>query len=106
MPRPLALTILCTCLSMFVSACATKGFVRDQVKATETKVSGQFETQDAKLQETADRAAASREAADAATRRLQGLDARVRDPAFPADRRSQQVPIAPDSVRLLRVRPK
>jgi outer membrane protein OmpA-like peptidoglycan-associated protein len=62
---------------MCVSACATKGFVRDQVRATEAKVSGQFAAQDTKLQETADRAAASREAADAATHSLQGLDARV-----------------------------
>jgi outer membrane protein OmpA-like peptidoglycan-associated protein len=81
MRRPRALLILCTGLPIFASACATKGFVRDEVRATETRVADQFESQDTKLRETTERAAASRreidQEIDATGQRLQGLDARV-----------------------------
>jgi len=64
-------------LSIFTAACATKSFVRDQVRATDVKLTGEVESQDSRLRETADRAAASRQAIDATDQRLQGLDARV-----------------------------
>jgi outer membrane protein OmpA-like peptidoglycan-associated protein len=72
-PRP----ILLVGLSIFAAGCATKGFVRDQVRATDAKLTREVESQESKLRETADQAAASRQAIDAADRRLQGLDARV-----------------------------
>ncbi len=72
-PRP----ILLVGLSIFAAGCATKDFVRDQVRATDAKLTREVESQESKLRETADQAAASRQAIDAADRRLQGLDARV-----------------------------
>jgi chromosome segregation ATPase len=77
MARPRAAFILCTSLSIFAAACATKGFVRDQIEATEARIAHEFESQDAKLRETAERDAASRQEIDAADQRIQGLDARV-----------------------------
>jgi outer membrane protein OmpA-like peptidoglycan-associated protein len=77
MTRPRPTLILCTGLSMFAAACATKGFVREQVRATDARLTHRVESQDTKLRETADRAAATGYAIDATDQRLQGLDARV-----------------------------
>jgi len=73
--------LVCTVLSVFATACATKGYVRDQVEATQTQIAHQFESQDARLRENAERSAAdrqeSRQEIDAADQRIEGLDARV-----------------------------
>ena len=73
--------IVCAVLSMLPTACATKSYVQDQVReqgeATQAQVARQFEREDTKLQESAERAAASRQAIDAADQRIQSLDARV-----------------------------
>ena len=72
-----ARAILIVGLSIFAGACATKDFVRDQVRATDAKLAREVESQELKLRETADRAAASRQAIDATDQRIQGIDARV-----------------------------
>lgn len=76
MTRQLTALMLCSGLAMLAS-CATKSFVQEQVSATETKLTQQVDVQETKLRETADRAAASRQAIDAAGRRLEGLNSRV-----------------------------
>ena len=65
MKRLLAALILCGVTGLLLAACATKGFVREQVGSTETKLSQtetklsqRADTQEAKLRETSDRAAA------------------------------------------------
>ena len=65
MKRLLAALIVCGFTSLLLSACATKGFVREQVGSTETKLtqtetklSERADTQETKLRETSDRTAA------------------------------------------------
>jgi len=65
MKRLLAALILCGVTSLLLAACATKGFVREQVGSTETKLSQtetkltqRVDTQETKLRETSDRTAA------------------------------------------------
>jgi outer membrane protein OmpA-like peptidoglycan-associated protein len=77
MMRRVAAFTLCSAVVVLASACATKTFVREQVGAAETKLSGRVDEQGTKLRETADRTAANTQALDAAGQRLQGLDARV-----------------------------
>jgi len=88
MTRQLASLIICSGFVVLASACVTKSFVREQVNAaksvvqeqvsaTETKLTQRVDTQEMKLRETSDRAAASRQATDAANQRLKGLDMRV-----------------------------
>jgi outer membrane protein OmpA-like peptidoglycan-associated protein len=77
MNRKLTALLLCVGIGMFASACATKKFVREQVGATETKLSQRADTQDSKLRETSDRTAANSQALDTAGQRIQGLEARV-----------------------------
>ena len=50
--------ILIVGLSIFAAACATESFGRDQVRATDAKLTREVESQDSRLRETADRAAA------------------------------------------------
>jgi outer membrane protein OmpA-like peptidoglycan-associated protein len=69
--------ILCAGVSMFAAACATHRFVRDEVASTEARIAQQFEGQDAKLRETDERAAATRQQIDGAEQRIKGLNARV-----------------------------
>jgi outer membrane protein OmpA-like peptidoglycan-associated protein len=72
--RQKALTV-CAALSMFTAGCATKGYVREQIQATDAKLTRQVEAQDTRLRETADGVAASRQALDATDQRLdQRLD--------------------------------
>jgi len=70
------------------AACATKDFVRQEVGATERKLTEQvtatetsqdtkLRDQDTKLRETADRVGETRQAIDVADQRLNGLDLRV-----------------------------
>ena len=92
MTRQLAFLILCG-FPLLVSACATKSFVEQQVRAAEvklteqatareTKLTERVEVQEVKLRETADRVAASRQAINAVTPQLKGLDTRVDDVAM------------------------
>src|SRR5687768_1120453 len=92
MTRQLAFLILCG-FPLLGSACATKSFVEQQVRAAEvklteqatareTKLTERVDVQEMKLRETADRVAASRQAIDAVTPQLKGLDTRVDDVAM------------------------
>ena len=92
MTRQLASLILCG-FPLLGSACATKSFVEQQVRAAEvklteqatareTKLTERVDVQEVKLRETADRVAASRQAINAVTPQLKGLDTRVDDVAM------------------------
>ncbi len=77
MNRQVAAIVLCGGVAVLASACATKGFVREQVGTTETRITQRVDTQETRLKETADKTAANAQAIDATGQRLQGLDGRV-----------------------------
>ena len=77
MNRQIAVIALCGGEAVLASACATKGFVREQVGTTETRITQRVDTQETRLKETADKTAANTQAIDATGQRLQGLDGRV-----------------------------
>ncbi len=77
MNRQFAAIILCGGVAVLASACATKGFVREQVGTTETRITQRVDTQETRLKETADKTTANSQAIDATGQRLQGLDGRV-----------------------------
>jgi outer membrane protein OmpA-like peptidoglycan-associated protein len=77
MNRQVAAIVLCGGVAVLASACATKGFVREQVGTTETRITQRVDTQETRLRETADKTAANAQAIDATGQRLQGLDGRV-----------------------------
>jgi outer membrane protein OmpA-like peptidoglycan-associated protein len=103
MTRRLLSLILCGGIAVLDSACATKEFVQEQVRATESKLTQHVtatetnlarqmtttqstlteraELQEAKLREAAERAGESRRAIDATDQRLNGLDMRVGEAA-------------------------
>jgi len=83
--RRLVALVLCGGLGVLFSACATKGFVREQVGSTETRVVQRVDTQQEQLRQTSDRTAANAQALEAAGQRLQGLDGRVGEVASVAD---------------------
>jgi outer membrane protein OmpA-like peptidoglycan-associated protein len=77
MNRQVAALLMCGGIGLLVSACATKGFVREHVGATETRITTRVDTQETKLRETSDRTASNTQAIEAAGQRLQSLDGRV-----------------------------
>ena len=81
MRRRLVSSVLCAGVVMLGASCATKDFVRQEVGATERKLTEQMTatetSQDTKLRETANRVGESRQAIDVADQRLNGLDLRV-----------------------------
>ncbi|MGE5828228.1 MAG: hypothetical protein ACM30G_07665, partial [Micromonosporaceae bacterium] len=77
MNRQIAVIALCGGVAVLASACATKGFVREQLGTTETRITQRVDTQETRLKETADKTAANTQAIDATGQRLQGLDGRV-----------------------------
>jgi outer membrane protein OmpA-like peptidoglycan-associated protein len=74
MKRQLMVLALCGAVAVVASACATKGYVRDQVGATETRLGQRVESQETQLRETA---AANRQAIEAAGQQIQGLDTKI-----------------------------
>jgi outer membrane protein OmpA-like peptidoglycan-associated protein len=77
MNRQFAAIIVCGGIGVVLSACATKGFVREQVGTTETRITQRVDTTESKLRETADRTSSNTQALEAAGQRLQSLDGRV-----------------------------
>jgi outer membrane protein OmpA-like peptidoglycan-associated protein len=75
--RRRAVFVLCIGSAIVVTACATKGFVRDQVRSSDERVVDQFERQDAKLREITQGAAATRDDIAAADQRLEDVGTRV-----------------------------
>lgn len=85
MKPPMAALIVCGTGALLLQACATKGFVREQVGSTETRLVQRVDTQQDQLRQTSDRTAANAQALEAAGQRLQGLDGRVGEVAAVAD---------------------
>jgi outer membrane protein OmpA-like peptidoglycan-associated protein len=77
MKRQVATLVLCGAIGVVAPACATKGFVREQVGGSETRLTQRVETQGAQLKDTTERVAATSQALDATGQRIQGLDTRV-----------------------------
>jgi len=77
MNRQFAAIALCGGVAVLASACATKGFVREQLGTTETRITQRVDTTDTRLKETSDKTQANAQAIDAAGQRLQSLDGRV-----------------------------
>lgn len=77
MNRTVSVMVGCLGVALLFSACATKGFVREQVGSTETKIAQRVDSTDAKLRETSDRTASNTQALESTGQRLQGLDAKV-----------------------------
>jgi outer membrane protein OmpA-like peptidoglycan-associated protein len=77
MNRQFAALMLCGGVAVLASACATKGFVREQVGSTETRISQRVDTTESRLKETTDKTAANSQAIDSAGQRIQGLDGRI-----------------------------
>lgn len=94
MNRPRAALIICGA-TVLLSACATKGFVREQLGSTESRLSQKVDTQETKLRETSDRTAANTQAIEATDQRLQGLDGRVGEvSALAADAKREATTVA------------
>jgi outer membrane protein OmpA-like peptidoglycan-associated protein len=77
MNRQFAAIALCGGVAVLASACATKGFVREQLGTTETRITQRVDTTDTRLKETSDKTQANAQAIDAAGQRIQSLDGRV-----------------------------
>ena len=75
--RQLAALVLCGSVGVLFSACATKGFVREQVGTTETRITQRVDSTDTKLRETSDKTTSNTQALEAAGQRLQTLDGRL-----------------------------
>jgi outer membrane protein OmpA-like peptidoglycan-associated protein len=72
-----AMMVGCLGVAVLFSACATKGFVREQVGTSEGKLAQRVDSTDAKLRETSDRTASNTQALESTGQRLTGLDAKV-----------------------------
>ena len=77
MNRTVSVMVGCLGVAVLLSACATKGFVREQVGSTETKIGQRVDSTDAKLRETSDRTASNTQALESTGQRLTGIDAKV-----------------------------
>jgi outer membrane protein OmpA-like peptidoglycan-associated protein len=77
MKRKINAIVGCLGVAMLLSACATKGFVREQVGSSESKLAQRVDTTDAKLRETSDRTASNTQALESTGQRLTGIDAKV-----------------------------
>ena len=81
MTRQLMSLILCGGVAMLGAACATKSFVRQELSATERKLTEQVTatevSQENQQRETSNRLGENRQAIDVADQRLNGLDLRV-----------------------------
>jgi outer membrane protein OmpA-like peptidoglycan-associated protein len=70
--------ILCWAVAVVASACATKGFVREQIAATETRLDQRADVQETQIRETADVARTARHGVDATEQELKGLDTQMK----------------------------
>jgi len=73
----MVLIIVCGTSAALLSGCATKKFVREQVGATESRITQRVDTQQTELKQTAERTGANAQALEQANQRLQGVDSRV-----------------------------
>ena len=91
--------ILCTGIALVSSACATKGFVREQVGSAETKLSTRVDGTEMALKQTNEMTAANAQAIDAAKRDIQGLDGKVTQVGTLAADAKKQAESASEAVR-------
>lgn len=70
----IAALLLCGGVAALTTACATKGYVREQVGSTETRIGGRVDTQETMLRETSQRTTA---AIDTTHQLIRGVDARA-----------------------------
>ena len=91
--------ILCTGIALVSSACATKGFVREQVGSAETKLSARVDGTEVALKQTNDMTAANAQAIDGAKRDIQGLDGKVTQVGTLAADAKKQAESASEAVR-------
>ena len=91
--------ILCTGIALVSSACATKGFVREQVGSAETKLSTRVDGTEAALKQTNDMTAANTQAIDASKKDIQGLDGKVAQVGTLAADAKKQAESASEAVR-------
>jgi outer membrane protein OmpA-like peptidoglycan-associated protein len=77
MNRTISAVVGCLGVALLLSACATKGYVREQVGSSESKLGQRVDGTDAKLRETSDRTASNTQALESTGQKLQGLDAKV-----------------------------
>ena len=77
MNRKVSVMLGCLGVAVLLSACATKGFVREQVGSSETKIGQRVDSTDAKLRETSDRTASNTQALESTGQRLTSIDAKV-----------------------------
>lgn len=94
-----ATLILCTGIALLSSACATKGFVREQVGTAETKLSTRVDGTEAALKETNDKTAANAQAIDASKKDIQGLDGKIGQVGTLAADAKKQAESASEAVR-------
>jgi outer membrane protein OmpA-like peptidoglycan-associated protein len=94
-----ATLILCTGIALVSSACATKGFVREQVGSSETKLSARVDGTEAALKDTNDKTAANAQAIDASKKDIQGLDGKVGQVGTLAADAKKQAESASEAVR-------
>jgi len=94
-----ATLILCTGIALVSSACATKGYVREQVGSSETKLSARVDGTEAALKDTNDKTAANAQAIDASKKDIQGLDGKVGQVGTLAADAKKQAESASEAVR-------
>lgn len=91
--------ILCTGVALLGSACATKGYVREQVGTSETKLSTRVDGTESALKDTNDKTAANAQAIDATRKDVQGLDGKVVQVGALAADAKKQAESASEAVR-------
>jgi outer membrane protein OmpA-like peptidoglycan-associated protein len=64
-------------IALLSSACATKGFVREQLGTAETRISQRLDSQEMQLQQTSERALTNSQAIDSTSKRMQGMAERL-----------------------------
>ena len=106
MKRLTASLILCTGVALLGSACATKGYVREQVGTAETKLATRVDGQEsalkdtnAALKDTNEKTAANATAIDANRKDIQGLDGKVGQVGTLAADAKKQAESASEAVR-------
>ena len=85
MKRAIATVIVCGSAALMFQACATKGFVREQVGSTETKLAQRADAPESQLRQTTEKTAANAQAIETTGQRLQGVDTRLGEVATTAD---------------------
>ena len=85
MKRVIAPLMVCAGVALVLQACATKGFVREQVGSSEGRLTQRADAADSQLRQTGERTAANTQAIETTGQRVQGLDTRLGEVATTAD---------------------